>query len=144
MRYSQPTLAAVSVLVEIDVAAYRPEGCRIYSLGGLQVVSPPGEVDIANAHLLRSALLEACTGASVVIVDMTMTTHFGAAGIGVLVSIGKQLQDAGGELRLVVRNAHVQRILEVVKIDQMFRIFMNLHEALAIDRRDPLPYGQAA
>jgi anti-anti-sigma factor len=130
--------------VEIDVAAYQPEGCRIWSQGGLPVVSLPREVDIANAHLLRSALLEACTGASVVVVDMTITTHFGATGIGVLAPIRKQLQDAGGELRLVIRNAQVLRILEVLKMDQMFGIFTNMPEALAIDRRDSLPYDQAA
>jgi anti-anti-sigma factor len=144
MKYSRPALAAVSVQVEIDIAVYRPEGCRIWSTGGLPVVSLPAEVDIANTDLLRSALLEVCTGDSVVVVDMTITTLLTAAGVGILAPIGKRLQDAGGELRLVVGNARVQLVLELLKMDRLFRTFTNLPEALASDRRDPLSYDQAA
>lgn len=145
MWYSPPELAAVSWNVEIDATAYRPERCHISSLGsGLSVVSVPAEVDSTNAHWLRSALQQVCTADSVVIVDMTVTRLLTAAGIGAIAPTGKRLQDAGGELRLVVVNPHVQRVLEVLKMDQLFRIFTNLPEALAIDRRDPLSYGQAA
>ena len=113
-------------------------------MGGLPIVSVPAEVDISNAHLLRSALLEVCTGDSVVGVDMTATTFRDATGVGVLAPMTTRLQDTGGELRLVIGNANVWRVLEVLGLDRVFHIFTNLPEALASDRRDPLPYDQAA
>ena len=129
---------------DIVGATYHPEGCRIWFTSGFPVVSVPAEVDLLNDHLLRSALLKVCTGTAVVIVDMTSTSHFSAAAIGALVTNGKRLQDSGGELRLVVGSAHLQRVLKAVKVDQMFPISPTLAEALASDRRDPLPHAEAA
>ncbi len=144
MSYSRSVLTAVSTSVEIDPATYRPEGCRIWSTGGVPIVSLPAEIDLVNAHLLGSALHEVCIGDSVVVADMTVTTLLTAAGLGILVPAGKRLQDAGGELRLVVPNAHVQRVLHALKVDQLLHIFTNLPEAVVSDRRDPLSYDQAA
>lgn len=144
MRYSGPAPAAFSAPTDIAVATYHPEGCRIWFMSGFPVISVPAEVNIVNDHLLRNALLKVCTGTAVVIVDMTSTSHFSAAGIGALVTNGKRLRDSGGELRLVVGSAHVQRVLEALKIDQMLPISSTLAEALASDRRDPLPYAKAA
>jgi anti-anti-sigma factor len=144
MMYSRSARATVTVLVEIDIAACRPAGCRTWSAGGLPVVSLPAEVDVANEHLLRSTLLEVCTGDSVVVVDMSITTHLAAAGVGMLYVIGSRLQAGGGELLLVAEDAQVQRVLDVLEVDQLFPIFTNLPEALASDRRHALSYDQAA
>jgi len=113
-------------------------------MGGLPIVSLPAEVDIANAHLVRSALEEECTGDSVVVADMTMTTLLTAAGVNILVVMGTGLRDAGGELRLVVESAAVQRVLEVLKIDQLLRIFPSLPDALGGEGEESLSYGRAA
>jgi anti-anti-sigma factor len=144
MRYSQYGQVVRIGPTEDDVAVSRPVGCRIWSRGGLPVVSLPAEVDILNAHLLRSALLEACIGAPVVVADMSETTVLTAAGINAFVAIGNLLRRVDGELRLVVGSAHVQYVLEAIGIDQLFHIFTNLAEALASDRPDPLPYATAA
>lgn len=144
MNYSRAPLTTVAARVEIGVPAYRPEGCRIWSIGNLPIVSLPAEIDIANAHLLRSALQKVCSEGSVVVADMTITTLLTAAGIGVLAPIGKRMQDSGGELLLVVSNAKIRFILEVLKLDGLFRIFTTLSEALAADHRDSLPCDRAA
>lgn len=141
MRYSQ--YAQVVDIASTDAVCH-PAGCRIWSQGGLPVVSLPAEVDILNAHLLRAALLEACIGAPVVIADLSETTVLTAAGINVFVAIGNLLRRVDGELRLVVGSAHVQYVLEAIGIDQLFHIFADLGEALASDRPDPLPYAKAA
>jgi anti-sigma B factor antagonist len=144
MMDSGTALAAARAASPIDATAIRPEGCTTSHQAGIPVVSLPKEVDIANEYLLRNALLDACLGAPVVIVDMTATRHFGAAGVNAVVSISKRMRKAGGELRLVVRSGHIMRMLRVLRIDQHFNIYTNVPEALTMDRRDLLPYHQAA
>jgi anti-anti-sigma factor len=128
--------------VAIDATPIRPQGCRISYKAGIPVVSLPDAIDIANDFMLRSALLDACIGASLVVVDLTATRHFGATGVNVIVSVGKRLRAVGGDLRLVVPSSHIRRTLEVLKIDQCFDIFMNVPDALTSERL--LPYKQAA
>jgi anti-anti-sigma factor len=141
MQYFRPALVAPFEPPEVGI---RPEGCRIWSMGHLPVVALPAEVDILNAHLLHAALLEACIGAPVVVVDMTATTHIDASGFNVLVTFRNLLRRVDGELRLVIRSAHVRRVMGVIGLDQIFRIFTDLDEALPGDRSRALPYERAA
>jgi anti-anti-sigma factor len=116
-------------------------------MGCLPVISLPTEVDAFNVHLLRDAVLEVCAeSTSVVVVDMTATTFIDAAAIGVLLPLGKRLHDSGGELRLVVSGAQVQRllVLEVIRMNRFSRTFPNLTEALATDRLHLTHYAEAA
>jgi anti-anti-sigma factor len=144
VRYTRAVLSMLSPQEESDIAECCPKGCTTWSVGSHRIVSLPSEVDMANLDLVRRALLEACTGDSVVVADMAVTTFLGADGIGVLASIGKQLHDAGGELRLVARRAHILRVLSVLKIDKAFRIFANVSDALADARPNPLSCDLAA
>jgi anti-anti-sigma factor len=143
MTYPLPTLAALDATINSCSERFIPEGCTIWSTGGLPVVSLPAEVDIANAELLRDALLEVCVGPSVVIADMSSTSLLTAAAVGVLAPIGKRLHDDGGELRLVVRSERVRLVLDVLKLDQLFPIFSSLPEAVDQDC-GLLRYGRAA
>ncbi len=145
MAYSGPMVAVIFIPVESDIIGCRTERCRIWSMGGLPVVSLPAEVDVNNAHLLRGALIHACReGGPVVVVDMTATTFIDARVIGVLASLRKRMHDAGGELRLVVRSAKLLRLLRVTHQDRLFRIFPNLDEAVTTDRPHQEPSARAA
>jgi anti-anti-sigma factor len=137
-------LAPVPVPAETDVPAYRPAGCKVWSGGGIPVVSLPEEVDIANVHLLRSAFDAACPGASVVAVDMTETTLLSAAGMGAVASAARQLHGCGGELLLIVGDPHVRYVLAAIGFDRPFRVFSNLPDALDIARQSRRVYQQAA
>jgi anti-sigma B factor antagonist len=121
-----------------------PAGCRIWYADGIPVVSVPAEVDINNVYLLRSALFEAATGASVVVVDMTTTTFIDATGINALVAISNRVLPAGGELRLVIGTERMRDMLQLLGIDKRFRIFTNLNEALRGGWSDSLPHAEAA
>jgi anti-sigma B factor antagonist len=109
--------------------------------GGVPVVAAPGEIDIANADGLRSALLEAAGhGSATVVVDMTGTQFCDTAGIHVLVAAHKRALSSGGQLRLVIDSPHVLRIFAITGIDRVIPLFDRLGEAIA--PAPPTPRGR--
>lgn len=77
------------------------------------VVSPYGELDIADAPALRAALLAACGRASgLVVLDLAAVTFLDSTILGVLVAARKRLQS---DCRLVVVNAG-PRVLKVMRL----------------------------
>jgi anti-sigma B factor antagonist len=116
-----------------------PADFRVWSLGELPIVSPPAEIDIANASSLRSALISAGNRAGhIVIVDMTRTTFCDSSALSVLVRAHSRALAGGGELRLVIRDSSLLRIFAVTGLDRMLRIFASLPAALAA-KTAPLP-----
>ncbi|HEU5417372.1 MAG TPA: STAS domain-containing protein [Streptosporangiaceae bacterium] len=144
MTPGRQRLAPVPETAETDIPAYCPAGCRVWSGGGIPVVSLPEEVDVANVHLLRRALDAACPGATVMAVDMTKTTLFSAAGMGAVASAAKRLHGGGGELLLIVGDPHVRHVLAAVGFDRPFRVFTSLAVALETVRESRQVYQQAA
>ncbi len=103
----------------------------VTELDGQIVVTTPDEIDIGNAALLREALLAAvATRQPVLVVDMTGTEFCDSTGLNVLVRALKQADADGGELRLVVRGAALQRILTVTGVGSLFQIYDSLDRAL--------------
>lgn len=116
------------------------QGFRSWSLGGLPIIASPAEIDIANAHELREALLAAGdTDHATVVLDMTRTAFCDSNALNVLVRARTRAAASGGEVRLVIREASLLRIFAVTGIDRMFPIFASLSEALA-----PRPHGAPA
>lgn len=103
--------------------------CQI--VGGVPVVVTPDEIDITNAGGLRGALLEASKqGHRRIVVDMSQTRFCDTAGLHALVGAHKRALAEGGELRLVISGAAVQRIFAVTGLDQVIHNFTSLQEAL--------------
>jgi anti-sigma B factor antagonist len=98
---------------------------------GQAVVTTPAEIDIANASLLREALISAtASGQPVIVVDMSGTEFCDSTGLNVLVRALGQAEQAGAELRLVMGGSGVQRVLTVTGVVGMFRIYETLGQAL--------------
>ncbi len=110
---------------------------RIWSLGGLPIITSPAEIDVANAHGLRGVLLAAGdTDHATVVLDMTQTAFCDSNALNVLVRARNRAVAGGGEVRLVIREASLLRIFAVTGIDRMFPIFASLPEALAPGPQD--------
>jgi len=99
---------------------------------GVPVVATPEEIDITNADVLRTALLEsAAYGSATFVVDLTRTQFCDTAGLHALVAARKRAQAKGGDVLLVKPGAAVLRILAITCIDRMIPNFTSLEEALA-------------
>lgn len=106
-------------------------GFSLGSIGGLPVVTPPAEIDLANADHLREALESAGPEDATVVVDMSANRFCDSSGISVLVRAHKRAQAAGGEIRLVMGAGTMRRVFKVTGLDRVFRIFDSLAEAVA-------------
>jgi anti-anti-sigma factor len=98
---------------------------------GVPVVVAPEEIDITNADVLRTALLEAAAhGPGTFVVDLTRTHFCDTAGIHALVAAHKRARAEGGDVLLVKPGAAVLRILSITGLDQVFPSFPSVEEAV--------------
>jgi len=104
---------------------------RVWSLGGMPIVTPPLEVDLGNAEAFGAALAAASRGHATVVVDMTSTEFCDSSGLSALASAMCRAQAAGGELRLVVGSPVVRKVLAVTGMDSVCAMFDRLPEAIA-------------
>lgn len=101
------------------------------TISGLPVVSGPAEIDIANAGQLRAALLAATAqGHATIVVDLTETSFCDTSGLQVLVLAHRRAAAEGGELRLVVRSATLQRLFSLTGVDHVIPNFTTLDQAV--------------
>ncbi len=97
-----------------------------------EVVNLPAEVDISNAARLSAELLAAFRpGVSVVIADMSRTAFCDSSGIRHLLIANGRASKNRAELRVVVADEQVLRVLRVTGVDEVLDIYPSLHKALA-------------
>ena len=108
-----------------------PAGFPVATISGLPVVRGPAEIDIANAGQLRAALLAAAAqGHATIVVDLTETSFCDTSGLQVLVLAHRRAAAEGGELRLVVRSATLQRLFSLTGVDHVIPNFTTLDQAV--------------
>jgi anti-sigma B factor antagonist len=101
-------------------------------VSGVPVVEAPEEIDITNAPMLRSALLEAAAhGPGMLVADLSRTQFCDSSGLHTLLAAHKRAQAEGGELLLVLHGTTVLRVFALTGIDRMIPSFTSLADALA-------------
>jgi anti-sigma B factor antagonist len=94
------------------------------------VVAADGELDCYSSALLRAQLIAHTRAGHALIVDLTGVTFIDSAGLGVLVGAWKLFREIDGTLAFVA-GPGVSRRIAVTRLDQVFRIYPTLAEALA-------------
>jgi anti-sigma B factor antagonist len=115
---------------------------QIDVLEGLPVVTPPSEINLENAQQLRAALVYASSEHTTLVVDLSANEFCDSSGISELVMALRNARKQGGELRLVMGGSAVQRVFKMTGVDDLFRIFHGVSEALAAQPLPPLPGAQ--
>lgn len=101
-------------------------------VGSWAMVVLPGEIDMAGAPGLGAELDGALAqGVSVLVVDMTATTFCDSAAVRELVTAHRQAEAAGAQLRLAVPPGTVRRVLDLLELDRVLRVYPSLDEAMA-------------
>ncbi len=99
--------------------------------GDVAVVETIGEIDVHTAGELRTILMAlADEGRTHIVIDFAEVRFCDAAGLGALVAVNNRVRDAGGSLRLVRVRPAQRRIIRVARLDQLFRPYDSLDEAL--------------
>lgn len=96
------------------------------------IVVLPAEIDIGNAAEVGSQLRTALRpGTAVVIADLSATTFADSSAVRALLTATDAAAAIGADLRLVIPAPEVLRILQVLGVDGMLRIYPSLRAALA-------------
>jgi anti-anti-sigma factor len=92
--------------------------CTIERKGDTMIVLPEGDLDIANAAVVRKVLQEILErrDAAHVEVDMSAVTFLDSSGIGMLVAAKRSAEAKGATLRLREPGPVVRMVLEVTNL----------------------------
>ena len=99
-------------------------------INGVPVIAVSGEVDLSTAPELRERLLPIVESSPpLVVADLTEVTFVDSTALGVLVSAVKRIRADGGDLRLVVTQPHISKILDITALADVFAVFRSAEEA---------------
>jgi anti-anti-sigma factor len=94
-------------------------------LGTVAVLCLDGQIVTGETEILRNAVLslsEALPDVNAVILDLTRVTTVDAGGLGVLLVLREQLESRRIRFELMNVNKWVSRVLELTRLDSVFRI----------------------
>jgi anti-sigma B factor antagonist len=99
--------------------------------GGAVVVRVAGELDLYNAPVLRSKLVECATrNPKRLVVDLGSVTFIDSTALGALIEARRTLADKTG-FALASPGLEVRRALEISGLDRHFAVHASVEDALA-------------
>jgi anti-sigma B factor antagonist len=98
---------------------------------GLVVLTPQAEfLDASNTKAFKTDVAAALSGQSKVIMDLHKVTFLDSSGCGAILSILKQLNAAGGDLKLCAVTKPVRAMFELVRMHRILDICNTREEAV--------------
>jgi anti-anti-sigma factor len=95
------------------------------------VVTLPAVIDLDNAgHIGRQLDAALAPDVATVVADMTATRFCDTSGVRMLVLAHKGTAARRAELRVVIPSADVLRVLAILKVDRVLRVYPSLEDAL--------------
>lgn len=102
-----------------------------HTAGDWRVLTVAGELDVVGAPQLRQHVLrEIAAGHHHLVLDLSGVAYIDSFGLGVVIGALKRVRLLDGELRLVVPEARVRRVLEVCDLDRVFTLHHDLDQAM--------------
>jgi len=98
---------------------------------GFHVVTPKGELDVYTVPLFRKVVLKLeGERRHDIILDLTNVTFIDSSGLGSLIELYQKAQSVDGEIAFVIDNPRILKVMRLVGLDGVFKIFPNLGRAL--------------
>jgi anti-sigma B factor antagonist len=99
--------------------------------GGVTIVTLPGDqLDAGNAAAFKRDIAAAIAGSASVVFDMSRLQFVDSSGLGAILSCLRQLNAAGGELKLCRMARPVRALFELVRMHRIFDIYATRDEAV--------------
>jgi len=115
---------------------------HIKKSGSVAVLCLDGKIVRGQTDVLRSAVL-AQADASVIVLDLARVNTVDAGGLGVMLELREHTESSGTELRLRNVTQLVKRILEITRLDSVFKLSGNDRPDIAVHQR-PCVFSQMA
>jgi anti-anti-sigma factor len=106
-------------------------------LGTVAVLCLDGQIVTGETEILRDAvhsLSEALSDVSAVILDLARVTTVDAGGLGVMLALREQVESKGIRFELMNVNKWISRVLEITRLDSVFRITSGVEYFPAVSR----------
>ncbi|MEQ7127687.1 STAS domain-containing protein [Actinopolymorpha sp. B11F2] len=116
------------------------EMATVYEQDGVTVVTVAGEIDLATSSQLRAQLLDVLTEQEpprVLVVALDGVSFLDSTGLSALVVARRRAKELGVELRLTSPARGPSRVLNITGLDDAFRIYPTLNEAIAGETAPP-------
>jgi anti-sigma B factor antagonist len=103
----------------------------VHVVDGTQVFELSGSLDIATSPTVRASLLDASArGDHRLIVDLTSVDFLDSTGLGALIGAQRRAKEFEGEVRLVVKEGQIVRLLRITGLLKIFAVYNSLSDAL--------------
>jgi anti-anti-sigma factor len=99
---------------------------------GIWVARVRGEIDMSNADATLATLVQAIDeNASALVVDLSELEYLDSAGVRLLFTLVRKVEERNGRLRAVVpRGAQIRRVLELADVGQLISLDETAEEAI--------------
>lgn len=101
---------------------------------GWIVLAVVGEFDLASAPRVRQAILRSIGSSPAegvkLLLDLSGVDFIDSSGLGVLIGAKRRVGQAGGSVRVVVREPQVRAVFDVTDLDRVFDLFETVDGAL--------------
>jgi anti-sigma B factor antagonist len=102
------------------------------TVGSAQILTPKGDVDMARSPVLRKAIGDAMkSGAAKVVLDLSGVPYMDSSGLATLVEALQNSRKSKIELLLCALTPRVRSILEIARLNTVFRIHESRDAAIA-------------
>jgi anti-sigma B factor antagonist len=131
---SRPSIALPAASEGLDIMSnHNHEDLKLHMhvVDGMQVFELSGSLDIATSPTVRASLLEASArGDHRLIVDLTNVDFLDSTGLGALIGAQRRAKEFDGEVRLVVKEGQIVRLLRITGLLKIFAVYSTLNDAL--------------
>ena len=97
---------------------------------GALIVSFEGEVDLEHSPRAREVLLECIDRGQTLLVDLSGVTYIDSSGVASLVEAFQKAKKKGTGFALAAVNPAARRVLELARLDKVFKIHATVAEGL--------------
>ncbi|MDO8731345.1 MAG: STAS domain-containing protein [Actinomycetota bacterium] len=99
-------------------------------LGNAAVLTVHGDVDLATAAILDSAIADSWSPPGRLVIDATRIAFMDSTGLGVLVKAAIQARDEGGQVAMAGVGSRVQKVLAITGLDEHIAIYDTVADAV--------------
>ena len=132
---SRPSIALPAVSEGLDILSnHSHEDLKLHMhvVDGMQVFELSGSLDIATSPTVRASLMDASArGDHRLIVDLTNVDFLDSTGLGALIGAQRRAKEFDGEVRLVVKEGQIVRLLRITGLLKIFAVYSTLNDAIS-------------
>lgn len=95
------------------------------------ILSPDGRLDAASLQQFSGMIQQVIEqGAKKLLIDFSKTEYMSSAGVRAIIEGMNKVQQAKGEMAVCAPNEHLQELFDVIRLDQLVKVYSTEFEAL--------------